>query len=378
MLTNLLIQIFFVMVDQPRISDSPRDIAKQYEFLIKGMDDQRQRLRTGMYRASGRFVSESLDVGRLDGPLTIFSAFDFDTNKFRFDRTEPIRQGRVSPPGLDKRSSWTMKMRGGRMIRLQDRHISNTDGSFQVRIGSLIPGVENDVKPLDVRGFGFFYWNDLSSFPATPYEKTLEYLEREKPEEVVEEGRGIWKVTKTFPEESRRTLRRVLWFDQNSGFSPIRMELRIRVSSMPADYWPEPNLESETTWVEIAGVWVPKTARVVDMGDAPSIQRYELSFDWEMVNGMIPPETFTLAGLKLTPGYQVVDDTLGREIIVGSIGSDHALVERTVPLPSSTPNRVWRGWTSFLPYVLAGLGVVAIGLVAWFRFRTARRRSSTV
>ena len=365
----------------PAKSSADSEDLKRYDFLIKGMDDQRQRLRTGMYRINGRYISESTETGRLDGPVKIFSAFDFDADKFRFDRTGPIREGKVPPAplGADARSSWTLKMRGGRMIRLKDRNISNGDDSMQVRIGSMNPMVQNDLRPLDVRAFGLFYWQSMSSFPATPYPKFLEYYERDQADEVVEERRGIWKITKTFPTYLGHTSRRILWIDQKAGFSPIRLELRQRDDSMPAGTWSAPDFESETTWIEIAGVWVPKTARIVDDPGTAKVASYEFPFDWEMVNGVVPPETFTLAGLKLKPGYQVVDDTLGRDVIVGSIGADHALVERaSSPPPPAAPNRAWRGWSSFLPHILAGLGICVIGLAAWFRFHPARRGSPTV
>ncbi len=353
--------------------------SKRYDFLLKGMDDQRQRLRTGIYRASGRFISDTSALGRLDGPVKIFSAFDFDADKLRFDRSEPFRAGKISNPGGKTQSSWETKFRGGRLIQLKDRYISNSDGSFLVQIGSLSDGVEDNVKPLDIRVFGLFYWSDLTSFPATTYSNCLQYLEKQKPDEVVEERRGFWRITWTFPEVSTMTLRRTLWVDQKSGFSPIRMELRYRSNRMPVGQWPAPMFESETTWTEIAGVWVPKTTHVVDKNSPPAIQSYELSLDWENVNGMVPPETFTLEGLKLTPGYQVVDDTLGRTIVVGSIGDNHGLVEQAAPVPPpSAPNRSWRSWSSFLPYFLGGFGVFVIALAAWFRFRPVRRGTSMV
>ena len=122
------------------------DTAKQYDFLLTGMDDPRQRLRTGLYRASGRFISESKKVGRLDGSVRIFSAFDYDAEKFRFDRTEPTREGNAAPPDSKGRPNWKPKIIGGQLIRLKDRAISHNDDSFSVRIGTTSPDVDSLVK----------------------------------------------------------------------------------------------------------------------------------------------------------------------------------------------------------------------------------------
>ena len=321
-----------------------------------------------MYRASGRYVSDDPKLGRLDGPVKIFSAFDFDADRLRFDRTEPIREGKIVTPGAGTQKTWAPKIAGGQLIQLKDQTISHILDIFQVRQGGLNPGAEASIKPLDVRGFGLFYWASLASYPATTYPQTLEYLEKEKPEEVVEERSGIWRIVWTFPEVDTVTARRTVWLDQKAGFSPIRMELKYRATAMPAGQW-KPTLESETTWAEVAGVWVPRTDHVVASHSAPTMDSYELSFDWEMVNGVVPPETFTLAGLKLKPGYQVVDNSLGREIVVGKVGKYHALVETPQsPPPPTRPDRSWRGWSPSLPYLLAGVGAVAIGVAFWFRF----------
>ena len=378
MLNSTLIYLLCLqsISSMPAPEDGP-GTSKRYDFLIKGMDDQRQRLRTGAYRASGRLYNDDPALGKLDGPVTIFSAFDHETDKFRFDRLEPIREGKITAPGADPQAVWAPKFVGGKMIRLPDRTISKSNDSVMTRSGSMSPGDEANIKPFDVRAVGLFYWSSLSSIRSTTYPQMLEYYERERPEEVVEERRGIWRITWTFPEDTTMTLRRIVWLDQNSGYSPIRMELKYRSSSMPAGHWPAPMLESETTWVEHAGVWVPKTYRVVAKHSAPVIQGYDLSFDWEIVNGEVPARVFTIEGLSLPKNGMVVDNSLGKNIIIGSIGADHKVIDRTMtpPPPPAPPRRAWQGWT-WLPYGFGTFGILVIGLAAWLRFRPSTPTSS--
>ena len=351
------------------------ETSKRYDFLRKGMDDQKQRLRTGVYRISGRLYNDDPNLGKLDGPVTIFSAFDYDTNKFRFDRREPIRDGKITAPGTAPDATWSPKFVGGQMIRLPDRVIAKSIDSIMTRSGSMTPRDEENIKPLDVRAVGLFYWSDLSSGRPTTYPKLLEYYDRERPEEVVEERRGIWRITWTFPEEMTVTLRRIVWLDQNSGYSPIRLELKMRRSSMPAGQWLAPMFESDTSWVEFAGVWVPQTYRVVAKHSAPVIQGYDLSFDWDIVNGEIPAKVFTLEGLSLPKNGMVIDNSLGKDIILGSISANHQLVERKTPPPPpptiTKPKRAWQGWTS-IPYAFAAVGVGVLGLAYWLYFRSRR------
>ncbi len=356
-----------------------QEVIKRYDFLLKGMDDHRQRLRTGVYRASGRFVSDDPTLGRLDGPITIFSAFDYDEDKFRFDRMEPFREGKITDPGAGSQEAWTKKTRGGQMIRLDGHTISRDVDSSIAYIGRLTTEVEGAVKPLDVRAFGLFYWIDLSDGPATTYPAWFKILLGDVPEEILEERRGIWRVTWTFPEYETITSRRITWIDQNSGFSPIRTELRRRSRSMPPDFWPEPYESSETTWSEVSGIWVPKTYRnVLDKGQ-PLQQIFELSFNWEVVNGVVLADVFSVKGLKLPPGTLVVDNSTGSELDVRPIDADHSLIDRTNETPpppvaaNAKPKRAWQGWIS-APYAFATIGVGVLGLAAWLLFRNSRPR----
>jgi len=365
----------FYHPDSPSIGAN--DTQQRYDFLIKGMDDQRQRLRSGIYRASGRFISDNPTLGRLDGPVTIYSAFDFNTDKLRFDRIEPIREGKITAPGAGPRETWSKKTKGGALIRLPDRTISNLDGDMISRSGKLTIADESALKPLDIRAFGLFYWTDMANIPSTTYPLWLQVLERQKPDEVVEERRGIWRVAWNFPEYGTLSLRRILWLDQNSGFSPIRTELRYRSRSMPPDSWPAPKEESETTWIEAAGTWVPKTYRLSTDRGTPNAQSYELSFDWEAVNREVPAKLFSIEDLRLPRGTLVVDTSLGSTIDVGSIGPDRKVINRSFAQPPpSSPRRSWRGWGPRLPYILTAFGIVILGLAARMRLRSKGSRGA--
>jgi hypothetical protein len=62
------------------------------QALLSRMKESRDLLRSGSYRASGRVSTNrrTSGTGRLQGPIEIFSAFDFDKQLCRFDQTEPV------------------------------------------------------------------------------------------------------------------------------------------------------------------------------------------------------------------------------------------------------------------------------------------------
>lgn len=56
------------------------------------MNDGRQQVHSGVYRAYGRKVNQSTGSTLVDGSLTLFCAFEgADFQRFRFDRSQPER-----------------------------------------------------------------------------------------------------------------------------------------------------------------------------------------------------------------------------------------------------------------------------------------------
>lgn len=99
-------------------------------------------------------------------------------------------------------------------------------------------------------------------------------------------------------------------------------------------------------------------------------------------NQPIPPETFTLAGVKMLPGHPIrVDDKLRIEQVddgkIGPLESDTHLSDPTLP-PSAAPVRVadpaeWH----VNPWLLAAAGIIVVAAVVLLvhRFRTRRSPS---
>src|SRR5438309_1115142 len=77
--------------DQPGAAEpaASRDRDELTRFLWTGLKDNRERLRSGVFRARGRYVVDEPQPGRFEGDVQLFSAFDYDKDLLRFDRVEP-------------------------------------------------------------------------------------------------------------------------------------------------------------------------------------------------------------------------------------------------------------------------------------------------
>jgi hypothetical protein len=97
-------------------------------------------------------------------------------------------------------------------------------------------------------------------------------------------------------------------------------------------------------------------------------------------NQPIPPETFTLAGIKMLPKHpiQVGDETRSQKVVDGKIlpmGSNANSTSDPVPPPSAAPVRVAEpGEWQMNPWLLAAAVVLALAAVVLLVFKFRQRR----
>lgn len=175
-----------------------------FQFVWSGLKDNRERLRRGVYHANGCFVDDDPYWGRLDGKVTIFCAFDYDKNLFRFDRMEPERRGKqkiiLGPEGLkalpkhdpkkvgDPKEAWTIENSAGIWAVTERESIIWNMAAHTVGIYKPHEKPGSVIKPFDVRTVGLLYWGNLER--GTSWKDTfLSYTK--PPREVVEERKGF-------------------------------------------------------------------------------------------------------------------------------------------------------------------------------------------
>ncbi len=340
-----------------------------FPFVWAGLKDNRERLRRGAFRVKGRKIDDDPRGRRLDSDMTIFCAFDYDKDLFRFDRAEPefftkeplVDRGQ-GPKALEEQGrkmrsdpkDWVERNVGGKWAKSETQCISWSIQGNSVSI--LRPHEEPDssLRIFDVRTLGLLIWGNLVD-RGTSWKDTCE-LYPELPLEAVQERKGLYRFR--WVENASIPLRKTLWVDEAQGFSPVRLHTQEGQTSKDGIKWSEPDITSEVESVCIGGVWVPHTFRIETRESAPWFRSYQWTFAWESVNEPVAESLFTVEGMDLPKGTPVIDYRLGEPILKGRIGEEPSSTAGQTPLPGFL--RRYGLWL----VVLGGVAVACI-LVYW-------------
>jgi hypothetical protein len=331
---------------------SKSDAAKA-KYLLDGLKDGRDRLVTGIFRATGRWHDDrpAMDMHH-EGDVEMYCAFDFAQGFLRFDRSQVYPSELATTPDAQRRVT--------KYARTPEETY-NWVGNPIVEVHP--PGWFDPVHgtPFDIKvagaggGAEFMLASQFDELHASYLKDPLIAFS--------DEGNGIRHLTWLCGMGERRNVKRELWLDELHGFTSVHSETRFNKTGNQAD-WGEPRSSGDATWQEVAGVWVPKTwAVTVQKSTGPT--SYELSFEWEAVNETVSSALFTPAGLEPQKGTLVVSNELGKGIVretIGMPGFEHP--QSTPPRQASAPLR-WR--------IVAGSGVVLFCIAAYLVIRRRAR-----
>ena len=291
---------------------------------IARFGEQRERLQMGTFTASGQIVDDSLPksaTGKIVGPVQIFSAFDNARNLYRFDIERPAR--RVKAEGGDTTTlnpnemEWTIEQAAEKIVRTADQVINWTSNDRSVITArNPKPGAQKE-PGFDVRIVGASVLSSLKTF--LPYATFIQDMQRLPIDDVFKEENGSIKIVWRAGKDG--LTRKAIWFDPQRGYSPIRLEMDTKIpGDIPFEAW----VRSETDWRRINEVWVPVTS-FVEQKNGPALESWTLEFDWSSVNEPVDDAVFSADGLELPRFATLVDERLGRPIVVkGIAGSDSA------------------------------------------------------
>jgi len=174
--------------------------------------------------------------------------------------------------------------------------------------------------PFDVRCLGLVFDLDTN----VNYLEQCRSISEAKVVEITQEAKGICRILWEMDQPGTFVS---AWFDQQQGYSPIRVEVRVgNLADLPST----PLQRAETTWTNISGVWVPGaflSEFFTLNGELES--KTELGFEWESVNERVPEKLFTAAGMGLPSETRLVSYELGRRVALGNVGG-----AEVTPLPS--------------------------------------------
>ena len=379
--------IEFVPQSAAQEHKKPADKAELFRFLFEGLKTSRLQLRQGIFRAHGRRVLDNPTLGKIEGAVDIYCAFDFPAQKMRFDRTEPERVPRIlkkedmrkskeeilkfakeHPPGPPE-----ARESGGKYIRTPKEMISQKNGPFFGDKGTKLDApVDVSVpdkrppewaKPFDVRSLGLEKWSGFVGGRSN-VEKMLDLIEKGAIGEVAEDHDGVYRI-EWFYIPGSTSARQVFWVDAEHGATVVRMENQRRAKPPRAESWDEPFDRSEVTWKEIKNVWVPDTLVASNRPSPGILEEYDLSFAWESVNQPIDEVVFTVKGLEPKRGTYVVDARSGKPVTADIIGRRELVAEAR--------ERTRSAWSATRIAVVALTIVACAAAVLWI---VKKRRKS--
>ena len=336
---------------------------REFGLLMDGMRDARERLRSGIYRATGRLAVKTPTAGLADGDCVLFCAFDDDKHWFRFDREQPVKlPDAESKVDDDKPRQLVLRQMAGKFARTPEQTVYwDTDSAnLTVSSPSDVSVLLGLVHPFDVRTIGLLGWSGYQI--NTAFSDILQVLTSQKIISIISDGPSIFHITELFGEAD--FARRDLWIDANRGYSPIRLELRYKLQSGIAEEWPAPTVVSESTWNKTGEVWVPATFTFDEGTNSPHSVHQQLQFEWQSVNAPVDEQFFEPEGFDVDPDTIIVDRRLGKPIIIGKVGDPD--YEPPPPFAVAPNGNTWNSKI----VVAVAVVLLAIG-IAWYRKRQA-------
>ncbi len=320
-------------------------------FAITGLKDWCQSLKTGVYRARGRFEETSGTGATCAYEVEVFSAFNNLDGLLRVDWSRKQVGGPENSTGNKDFVSRTYKY-----CRTPESTLLWASTGRDLAVYRLVPEKEIVAfyKPtLDIRTMSLTNYHGLSG----TLENILPRLETAK---VVDETNGTARIRLRAP---KSIFSSCISVSTKAGYAPIAMELR-------GDGEKEARCVSETTWTTLSQTWVPKSFHLKERLSPKHSVDLALGFDWEVVNGPVQSSLFSWEGFGLPVGTKVVDFRLGRDhpLTIAIIGEPH----RGEPVPRGVS--LGRDWLRLVIVILSLLGIGLCSAVLFWRliFRKTR------
>jgi hypothetical protein len=353
---RLVIVAFVVFLQGPLFAQVTEENIKKGEQYLRGMDDARLRINSGVCRISGKTTTITTDrpkpkpkvpvkeadrakararVGKtvfakkMTFQEDIFIAFDFDQGFYRFDYRDQSRS-----------------------LLTPEHYYELSDPEAQrptiIRQLSQDRRETSKAKPFDIRALGFIgltgdYWKlDYSSFiRPTLFEGKLVGYE--------DLPNGLTHLTYDWTRKHPQavTIKRDYWISKEKGFSLIRAKYN------SGDV-------IEISWKEINSTWVPVSFQ---LSNSEQNNFAEWKIDWQLVNEPVPQQYFDPSKLSEKPVQLYSEEIAGELKRVGMLGGGEVKALTDSPVVAQNTNCSCR-CTSTPPAIRVTLIVAGFMLIA--------------
>lgn len=343
--------------------DPLEDLLSRYRF-------ERDRLLTGIYRASGSELQPGMEVAT---PFELFSAFSFADSRIRFERTReiPIRSqvdGKKNVREVrqiicllsDRTLHYSSQLAASPMLSVQNSGVLEVKGS---------PGTSGYLDP---RCLGLIRVDEL--FKGLKFDEVIARWSLDlshKKLRVVDEGDGVFKAV-SYEGKGRLSI----WIDTKQGYALTRVlkeggvfnketgeyktmsqaleedpEYQKRPSDrrIPLELVIEIPEEIEIGWKEFNSVWVPSSYKhrfssydyeknSTTTGSSLKVVNRELmlNFSWTSVNEPLDSKLFHYEDFALPEGTSVFDFRATKPVLIDIIGAEKKPVTPIVQIPRSS------------------------------------------
>lgn len=314
-----------------------QDKTELLEYLMTGLEHQRELLKSGIFKVDGEINLEKDENRGLSGNINLKAKCFFSNHfeKFRFD------QSVIQISTNHRQQDGTKTLEIDSKYVLTPGYSIHTEGdNTSVRINNPDYKPYGYFSPFDIRVVGLINDTELLHGMLRSGNKwflpgvlniyknyTLDLIERVNEQ--------VYKITWLFGKNNEFKL--VLWIDTAQGFSPTKMLVYIKRGT-PKTFNVPPAMESEVTWTENKKIWVPVELK---MKSKLNPKQITMKFDWIEINTEVPDYIFTVEGLNLPEGRRIEDDN-GEKGIIETQVIDHRLGNKILIkggdfIPDETP-----------------------------------------
>jgi hypothetical protein len=342
-------------VESPALPKRNDDLSEKdresYDYVMSGIKEQRNRLKSGVFRTTG-FYSEIDDKSKeYRGEHEIFCAFDWPENRLRFDQSLPrfpiVAMARFTAPPKTGDPEKVVVERTCLIITPNGAWEKDTnairalaaDADFKNRLYS---------KPFDIRFLGLHAYSGFTTWHR--FEDEFDRRKSFEPHSIVRDANGLWNVVWQFP-----SLQIAAWIDEPKGFGVTRSEYRLKDKDSPSGWQAEPMEKSAVSWLQKDGAWAPKTFSLTARHGKIS---YDFAFEWELLNQPVPDKLFNKEDFDLN----------GKRTLLVDAKSDKQFV--TGVLNDKSPKKETENGASRMRLiVVAAIVLMAIALLIYFKIR---------
>ncbi len=339
-------------------------INDRQELIVSGFLASASCLRQGVYEVSGDVKHFAADgTQTFQGTVSIFSAFDFDSDKLRFDRSETALDEILRKEGAETLIETAEILAGGKMISLSDRSVVWLQSPKGRPIVTESPTKQHGViRPTDPRVYGVAGWDEVY---RTPWERVEPLLR--VPATAITDGEDgqvtlVWQLRAGGETPIGPTVLRQITFDAANGYCPVHFKCANGLNSDGT--WRRITALSSVTWKSQSDAWVPDTVTMERRASSGS-QTVNMKFTWRSINDSADAAgNFDPAAFDLPVTLSHIDTRLGgTPILLGPSGSVPAIPEGRID-----PETGWRGGA------LVAVNIFAVLLIFLFVVFRSRNR----